>query len=1007
MAIMAAAAIAGEITAGVAASVSLATAQLVYAAAYVMTYAAVSFATSKVVSALFGKSAGPRAGATDFAAQSQARTRVVRSAVEPMRVVYGEMLVSGPLVYANTTGTNKEFLHLVVALAAHEIHAIDSVYLNDEEIPVSSIDVAGAVTAGRFSGKARIKKHLGATTQTADTDLIADDPNWTTAHRLREIAYIYVRLEFDRSVYPTGVPNIKAVVRGKELYDPRTTTTYYSANPALIVRDYLTSALGLGAAAAEVDDTATNSAANTCDEFVTVTSVVDTFTADATTDTITRSNSDKYYQTGESVQLTTAGTLPAGLSLATDYFYVRAGNLTAQLATSYLNALAHTVINITDAGTGTHTITKTAQVRYDANGAVSLADAHAFIMEDVLTSAGGIAVYTQGVYKIRVAAATTANPDGLDETWLRGDVTVRPRVTRSDLFNAVRGTFVDPAKDWQPTDFPPQENATYEAQDGGEQLPRSIELPFTTNSTRAQRIAKIHLEKSRQGIVVEARCNLKALHTGVWDVVPITLAKFGWSAKEFRIIEWTLAEDSGIDLILQEESSASYDWANGNATLYDPAPDTDLFPGLTASPVTTLSLASGTVQLFVAGDGTVYSRILAAWTAPADTFVDKLEVQYKLSSASGWESRFVNKSEAEYYVVPVLDGSAYDVRIRAVNTLGISSTWATVSNHTVIGKTAPPENVTGFAAFQNVNVVTFLWDQVPDVDLAGYEIRYAPRGTLTWGSAVVATSVTRGTLVSNTAIPPGAWTVAIKAVDTSGNYSTTEAIYDLTASQANVVVKKVSHVNPWTGTTATSLVLHPPTGRLVPQSQNLASADGWETFDQFVVNPVALCYLEGAEMDVGFDSSGLRLWGTSTATLGPGETGVADPRLEMKYKPNAGAYSAFAEWTVGTVPTARYVTTRSKIDTSTGVPYLTAFDSTLDREQRTQSGSGVAISIGGTTTTYSNQFHAAPIVYAWAEGSTPRVVSVYNVTATSFDAKVSDTGGTDVGGKISYSALGA
>lgn len=60
--------------------------------------------------------------------------------------------------------------------------------------------------------------------------------------------------------------------------------------------------------------------------------------------------------TGTRVQLTTSGTLPAGLSLATDYYIIQVSDTRCKFATSYANAIAGTAINITDAGSGTHTI---------------------------------------------------------------------------------------------------------------------------------------------------------------------------------------------------------------------------------------------------------------------------------------------------------------------------------------------------------------------------------------------------------------------------------------------------------------------------------------------------------------------------------------------------------------------------------------------------------------------------------------------------------------------------
>jgi hypothetical protein len=87
----------------------------------------------------------------------------------------------------------------------------------------------------------------------------------------------------------------------------------------------------------------------------------DTFTADAGTDIITMTstaNIPSNILTGTRVRLTTTTTLPAGLSLATDYYVIKVTDSTFKLATSYANAIAGTAINITDAGTGTHTMSR-------------------------------------------------------------------------------------------------------------------------------------------------------------------------------------------------------------------------------------------------------------------------------------------------------------------------------------------------------------------------------------------------------------------------------------------------------------------------------------------------------------------------------------------------------------------------------------------------------------------------------------------------------------------------
>lgn len=60
----------------------------------------------------------------------------------------------------------------------------------------------------------------------------------------------------------------------------------------------------------------------------------------------------------ERVRLTTSNTLPAGLATATDYYVIYLSADTFSLATTPALAKAGTAVDITDTGTGTHTITK-------------------------------------------------------------------------------------------------------------------------------------------------------------------------------------------------------------------------------------------------------------------------------------------------------------------------------------------------------------------------------------------------------------------------------------------------------------------------------------------------------------------------------------------------------------------------------------------------------------------------------------------------------------------------
>lgn len=177
--------------------------------------------------------------------------------------VYGQVRKGGTVTFYEATGTDNKFLHMVVCLAGHEVDSIGSIYLNDK---VVTLDANGFVTSDPWKSKVRIKKHLGSETQVVDPDLDSET-SATASFRGRGIAYLYVRLEYDQDVFTNGIPAVTAVVKGKKVYDPRTSTTVWSSNAALCVRDYLVDARGLGDAGG-VDDTMLAVAANVCDEGV-------------------------------------------------------------------------------------------------------------------------------------------------------------------------------------------------------------------------------------------------------------------------------------------------------------------------------------------------------------------------------------------------------------------------------------------------------------------------------------------------------------------------------------------------------------------------------------------------------------------------------------------------------------------------------------------------------------------------------------------------------------------
>lgn len=637
-------------------------------------------------------------------------------------IVYGDQRVSGQRVFVESSNENK-FLHIVVTLAGHELDGIDEVLLNDDPIHDDDMDGSGNVTAGKYANKVRIKKHLGTSGQTADSDLVGIG-GWTSNHRLRGIAYLYVRFEFDRDLFPSSVPNISAWVRGKKVLEVRDSAqpTQFSTNPTLILRDYLItdpSDMGLGFDAAnEIDDDFTDTAANICDQIVdtesiatTVSSVTVGDSVDAGYVSLNAINSEDLlpFQRGDRVDVTSTGSVPSGLGsnmyaipyrrsvayLSDDTVHEK---VAMQFASTYDDAIAGNAVTITDAGSGTITVTKDGEPRYTLNGVVDSDRRPYEVIDDMLRTMGGRAVHVGGTWKI-FAASYISPTESYNENDLIGPLKIQTRHGRRDRFNAVKGTYISPINNGVAADYPPITNSTYETEDNGIRIWTDYELGYVSRPHQAQRLAKIELERHRQQITVQAPFKLHAMRTQPPDVIQFSNDRMGWTDKEFEVIEWKFLSDEdddgnplfGITMTMRETASAIYDWNSGEETAVDPAPNTNLPNPLKVGAPTGLDIFTDQFTDELAG--ALHSRIVLTWSQPTDFFVSndgKIEIQFKRSLSETWEpSFFVDGSDTRAYIPQVEDGKTYDIRIRAINHIGARSSFNTVSAYTV-GTTFDP-----------------------------------------------------------------------------------------------------------------------------------------------------------------------------------------------------------------------------------------------------------------------------------------------------------------------------
>ena len=656
-------------------------------------------------------------------------------------IIYGKTKVGGVVVYNEATGTDNKFLHRVIAVAGHEVESFERIYIDDAYIDFSDLGTSGNVptvvdpdgtTSDRYNGKLRIKVAYGTPTQAANSALVtASDGKWTNTHKLSGIAYIYVRLAFDADVYPNGIPTFTAVVKGKKVFDPRTNTTGWSHNPALCVRDYLTNTgYGLGEVTDNIDDGLVMAAADVCDEIV------------------------------------------------------------------------------------------FSQARYTTNGSFTTGATPYDLLSTILTSMGGSLWYAQGKWRLKPAYWTTPVMF-LDEDDLRSSIGVSTRHSRRDNFNVIKGKFSGPDTNWQMVDYKEVKNESAAGTfvvglpysisevgttnfvaigassntvgevfvatgagtgtgvadlnlgvDNGLASVADVDLPFTDNMKEARRLGRITLERNRQQLTVQASFGLKTLGLQVGDNVYITNSRFGWVNKSFEVLSWSfgLADDLDLqtNMTLRETAEAAFDEVD-DAAIYEidntnlPSPFFVPVPSLDAAVITTT----------INEDGTAVPAIDFSWGVSNSEVVDYYDFQWKLTGASNYSS--IATEEPRFTLAPALSNAAYDYRVRAVNTLGIKSAFASSVSPAVTGNdTTIPDAPTGLVAAAGYGAVTVTWNR-PTTNVGGsalkdlfvYEIYRDTSSNPTVKVGRVAGEIfTDGGLSDNTT-----YYYRVKAVDFTGNLS--------------------------------------------------------------------------------------------------------------------------------------------------------------------------------------------------------------------------------------------
>lgn len=200
--------------------------------------------------------------------------------------------------------------------------------------------------------------------------------------------------------------------------------------------------------------------------------------------------------------------------------------------------------------------------RYTCNGIVMADQPHEEVLEQLANSFAGAIRCTSGKWSI-VAKPVEDGLAVISEDKMLATYRFDYNRSTRDLPKGIRGTYVDPDRNWQETEFPTLDAPGVLAH----QDYLDLELPFTSSLSAAQRISKVFLYRARAQESVKVSMLPTSLRSIPGDVVTFESTRLGKSiSMEVVDTSFTVESDSQgqlrveTTLGLQSYDSTAWDW---------------------------------------------------------------------------------------------------------------------------------------------------------------------------------------------------------------------------------------------------------------------------------------------------------------------------------------------------------------------------------------------------------------------------------------------------------------
>lgn len=629
----------------------------------------------------------------------------------------------------------------------------------------------------------------------------------------------------------------------------------------------------------------------------------------------------------------------------------------------------------------------------------------------ILRGMRGFLPYSEGLYRL-VLETTGSSILSLSKDNIIGGVKLTSE-KKNSKYNRVNINYVSPEKNYEvDTVVFPETDADHQTlkdADGGFLQELNLDLNMITNPYQALQFGKVVLNRSRNQLSVECTANYEAMDLAVGDIVNLTDEILGMTDKPFRVMGLSINLDYTVKLSLAEHQDSWYVFDEKQEVAI--VLDTNLPDPFTIQPPAGITLSD---ELIAYNDGTVIVALNIDITPSTDNFVFEYQVEYRKVGETNFKVH-AKGSELNQRILNVIDQQRYDVRVKAINSLGVSSTYVTESNYLVVGQVAPPSDVEDFTCNIVGKEAHLTWEQVPDLDLAYYQVRYSTAlSGATWQDSVsIVEKVSRP--ATSITVPALKGTFLIKAVDKLGNASTN-------ASSISTNISTIGYYNAVATSTQDPSFSGTKTNcEVVDGTLKLSSvaSEGIYEFtapidlgaiytsrvtavlEQFASDPDDL--FEDGRGYTNFDDVPTNILFDGTVPQG------TNVHLEIALSDDNVSYTDFKNFVIGDY-TARYYKFRAIMTSrdANSIPVITGLEVQVDMEDRVFSGDDIVSGAGTYSVSFTNQFKSSTyaIGITAQDMDTGDYYQISNKTSSGFDIVFKNSGGTAISKTFDYIAKG-